>query len=210
MITTMLWDYGGVFSGSPFHGLETYAETLGASGKSMIDIVLGYHEPDGDHHWHRLERGEITMEEGFKLSAAAAAEQGIDNFSVGDLFRAIGGAPDERDAMFAGVARLQAAGMRHAILSNNIAEIADRWQSSLPAGLFADVIDSSAVGVRKPDPAIYEITLDRMAATPAETVFLDDHLANIEAAQALGITGIHVGPNPLEALAEAEALIASQ
>lgn len=207
MITTMLWDYGGVFSTSPLHALDSYAATLGGNGHAMIDIVLGYHQADGDHHWHRLERGEITMKEAFELTEAAVEASGIEGFSVGEFFKSMGGTGHPRDEMFAGVARLKAAGTRHAILSNNVAEIADRWRSTLPDDLFADIIDSSAVGVRKPDPAIYELTLERMGATPAETVFLDDHPANVEAAQALGITGIHVGPNPLEALAEAEALI---
>ena len=56
----ILWDFGGVFTGSPFYSIDNYAGHLGVKPQQLIELVLGYGLEDGDHHWHRLERGEIT------------------------------------------------------------------------------------------------------------------------------------------------------
>jgi epoxide hydrolase-like predicted phosphatase len=74
--------------------------------------------------------------------------------------------------------------------------------------LFDAVIDSSAVGVRKPDPRIYRMALDALGGVaPAEAVLVDDALGNITAAKALGIHGVLVGPDRLAAMDELEALV---
>nr|WP_240973384.1 HAD-IA family hydrolase [Nonomuraea sp. FMUSA5-5] len=54
-----------------------------------------------------------------------------------------------------------------------------------------DVVSSARVGVAKPDPRIYEIAAERAGAAPARCLFVDDRLPNVEAARALGMTGIH-------------------
>lgn len=206
-VDVVLWDFGGVFSGSPFHAMHDYAADLGTTTEMLIDTVLGYHRPDGDHAWHRLERGEITMKEAFAEVGASAGDLGFDGFDMKAFFSVMASEPGMREAMFAGVARLRDRGLRHAIVSNNIRELAERWQALLPDGLFETIVDSSAVGCRKPDPAIYHLALERMGATPDRTAFVDDHLPNVEAAAALGIHAFHVGADPLEALATLESFI---
>ena len=94
--------------------------------------------------------------------------------------------------------KARAHGARTAILTNNIKEYGDAWRRTLPVDeLFDCVVDSSHEGVRKPDPAIYRIALERLGvAEPSRAVFLDDFEANVIAARALGIHGIVVGPRP--------------
>ena len=91
------------------------------------------------------------------------------------------------------VRAVRAAGLRCGLVTNNVAEFGDGWRSLLPVDeLFDEVIDSSAVGMRKPDPAIYRLALARVDARPAEAVFVDDMPGNVAAARALGITSVLV------------------
>jgi putative hydrolase of the HAD superfamily len=73
-------------------------------------------------------------------------------------------------------------------------------------GMFDVVIESSKVGVRKPDPHFYEIALDAVGVSPHDAVFLDDLGVNLKPARALGITTIKVD-DPAVALAELEAVV---
>ncbi len=97
------------------------------------------------------------------------------------------------------VRALRATGVRHCIITNNAKEFADGWRTLVPVDeLFDDVVDSSAVGMRKPNPAIFELAMNRLGVTePSRAVFLDDFAPNVAAAQALGLHGIVVGhPEP--------------
>ena len=83
------------------------------------------------------------------------------------------------------------------------------WRSLLAVDdLFDVVIDSSEVGVRKPNRAIFDLALQQLGMTdPASAVFLDDVESNVAAARAIGMYGILVGDPPDPALAELDALI---
>ncbi|MGW0531631.1 HAD family hydrolase [Streptomyces sp. NPDC003032] len=59
-----------------------------------------------------------------------------------------------------------------------------------PAGLFDDVISSADLGVTKPDPRIYETAVERAGVAPGRCLFVDDRQENVEAARALGMTGL--------------------
>jgi epoxide hydrolase-like predicted phosphatase len=102
------------------------------------------------------------------------------------------------------VGELKAAGIPMAIITNNIREFSEGWRSLFAVDeLFAEVIDSSFEGVRKPDPAIFELALERMGAVkPAEALFLDDHPANVAAAEALGMQAILVGNDLAQVILE--------
>jgi epoxide hydrolase-like predicted phosphatase len=107
------------------------------------------------------------------------------------------------------VRRTRERGLRTALLTNNIAEGRDFWQGMLPIDeLFDAAIDSSAVGMRKPDPRIYLHTLELLGVVdPTRAVFLDDFPGNIAAAEALGMAGILVTDDPTEALARLDELV---
>lgn len=209
-IAVVLWDFGGVFTGSPFHNLSGYAEGLGTTATRLANTVLGYDLPDGDHPWHRLERGEIDMGSAMEEVKRRVVSEGFESFSLRDFFSSMGGldGSSSREAMLDVVARVRDAGVANVIVTNNVVELGERWRPLVPDGLFEDIVDSSAVGVRKPDRAIYEIALERVGGPdPSRAVFVDDHHVNVEAARAMGMTGIDVGTNPLDAADELLTLI---
>ncbi len=96
-----------------------------------------------------------------------------------------------------------------ALLTNNLAEFNDGWRSLLPVDeLFAEVVDSSRVGMRKPDPAIYHLTQERLGVEdPASVLFLDDAEGNIVAARDVGWRAVHVEDEYGRAIEEVETLL---
>jgi putative hydrolase of the HAD superfamily len=85
-------------------------------------------------------------------------------------------------------------GLRMALLTNNVKEWEPLWRPMLPVDeIFEVVVDSAFVGIRKPEPAIYELTLDRLGdgIEAADCLFVDDVEVNCEAASGLGMTAIH-------------------
>ncbi|MFM9226797.1 MAG: HAD-IA family hydrolase, partial [Actinomycetota bacterium] len=102
---------------------------------------------------------------------------------------------------------LRGAGRRIGILTNNVRELREWWWPLMDfEAVFDVIVDSHEVGMRKPNPAIYELTMDRLGATATRTAFLDDLEANVNAALALGMHGIHVGEDSTPAIAAARRL----
>ena len=101
-------------------------------------------------------------------------------------------------------------GYATAIITNNVAEFGDGWRGLLPVDeLFDAVIDSCEVGIRKPDPRIFEIAMERMQVTnPAEAVFLDDYPANVAAAEALGLNTVLVDADMASVIARLDEALA--
>ena len=200
-IEAVLFDLGGVFTDSPFEAATRVGDELGAEPGRMLEIVFGPYHDDTDHPWHRLERGELALEDARTEIIALGEREGIDS----DPYRvlallAAGSGP--REDVVAAVHRLRDGGYRTAIVTNNAREFRDAWLSLLPFDEMFDVIvDSSAVGMRKPNPEIFHHTLRELGdVEPARAVFLDDFEGNVRAAVELGLHGIVVGSDPTEAL----------
>lgn len=211
MIKAVFWDFGGVFTGSPFH-LDDYARSLGTTNERLLEHVFGRYEANGDHPWHRLERGEGTLAEALEAAYESCRADGIEGFSSEGFFKAMSStSSDERREMaVAKVQELNEAGMRQAIITNNAKEFGDMWRSLIPVDeLFEAVIDSSAVGLRKPDPRIYQLALQQLEISQPETsAFLDDFEPNVTAARELGMHGVLVGDDIVPALAELDRILA--
>ena len=90
---------------------------------------------------------------------------------------------------------IKRSGRRMALLTNNVREWEPLWRSMLPVDeIFELVVDSGFVGMRKPDPPIYELTIARLGGVSAEQcLFVDDVAVNVETARAIGMIG---GPLP--------------
>jgi len=210
-VETVLFDFGGVFTVSPFHAVMEYAQGLGGDPELTLQSVFGEYSVDGDHPWHRLERGEMTLE------AARDEILGISERQIGqavDLYNilmAMASQPDKtvRQPMIDYATALRREGRRMAIITNNVREFKDAWRSMMPVDdLFDAVIDSSEVGLRKPHPDIYRMALETMGVNdPAQAVFLDDLEPNVEAARNVGMHGIRVDDDFGPALQALDALL---
>jgi putative hydrolase of the HAD superfamily len=207
-IEAVLWDYGGIFTPSPFGAVNAYAHALGAEPAFFREMVFGSYDADSDHPWHRCERGEITIAETWAEISAAVEAAGY-RFDLAEMFGRMRSDDFDRQVVVDAVRTVRARGLRTGIITNNIREYGDAWRSQLPLEeLFDIVVDSSHEGVRKPDPAIYLAALERLSVSdPSHAVFLDDYEGNVVAARNLGMYGIVVADDPRPALDELAALL---
>jgi epoxide hydrolase-like predicted phosphatase len=205
----VLFDFGGVFIDSPFPAFEAGSRELGVDPGRLLELTFGPFHEDTDHPWHRVERGELSMMDAHAEITALyrEAEFEFDPFAL--LARTMSHRTKANPQVVESVRALRASGLKTGLVTNNAFEIRDRWRAMLPvAELFDDVVDSSEVGMRKPDPAIYELALERLGGVAPETsIFLDDLPANLEVAERLGMRGVLVDPDPEPALAELRSLV---
>jgi putative hydrolase of the HAD superfamily len=208
-IEAVLWDVGGVFIPSPFTHLAGLGPELGLDGARVVELVFGPYDRDTEHPWHRLERGEASFDEVNAALRAAAAAEGVNLDPVALLMR-MGDAPRlVNDDVVAVAQRIHRDGYRTAIVTNNAAEFRDSWKALIDVDSLCElVVDSSEVGMRKPDPRIFELALERLGGVaPERAVFLDDAPGNVRAAAQLGLHAILVTDDVPAALAELEAVL---
>jgi epoxide hydrolase-like predicted phosphatase len=208
VLRAVIWDYGGVFSGSPFGAMAGVAREMGVDPDRFLEIVFGPYDRDTDHPWHRLERGETTLEQARAEIIEIGRREGIDSDPF-HLFTAMSrGGGGMRDAVVEFARELKLSGLLTALVTNNALEFRDFWRRSIPLEeLFHHVIDSSEVGLRKPDPRIFELALERLGVPAESAVFLDDYVGNVEAARRVGIQGVQVTDDYADALAELSRLL---
>lgn len=193
MKKAVVFDFGGVFIDSPFAALSAAATERGLSPDALALAVFGEYDTDTDHPWHRLERGEISVTSAREeIMAGTTTPDGrpLDPF---ELLAAMAGG-GVRDDMVEFCRSVRGRGLRTGLLTNNAKEFEEFWRPLLPLDeLFDDVVDSSEVGMRKPDAAIYELALRRLGVTASDTVFIDDAPGNIAGALAVGIDAVLIG-----------------
>ena len=158
--------------------------------KEFRDI---YHLPTGTHDLHLLETGAISDEEFFdrmvQRYVAAGGHAEVDGRIA--EFVVFGDGMVACAAMVDAVRQVKGAGYRTALLTNISRSGEALWSSMLPVDeLFDVVVDSSQVGLRKPDPAIFRLTCERLGLEPTECLFVDDLRCNVSAATELGMTTI--------------------
>lgn len=199
-ITTVLFDFAGVLTSSPWHAMA-------AAGGGNLELLIGAYEEDSDHPWHRVERGELAITdwvvEVTQLGAAAGVE--IDFAPLQALLSDM----TVHAVVVDHVRDLRRRGYRLGLITNNVREGSATWRAMVPVDeLFDVVVDSSEVGMRKPNPAIFHHTLDLLGGVePSAAVFLDDSPGNVAGARRAGLHAIHV-EDPAEAMAELDALLA--
>lgn len=208
-IEAVLWDFGGVFTPSPFHAGRRFAEAKGLDFDGLFAAVFGSYHADTDHPWHRVERGEMPLAVAFSEITTAARANGV-TFEMQEFFASMSDDGIDRTIVADKVRALRGSGLRMGIVTNNVREFSERWRRLIPVDeLFDDVVDSSAVGVRKPNPDIYHLALRRLGVTnPGSAIFLDDFAPNVDAAIAIGLHGVVVDEDPRVALAMIDQIIA--
>jgi len=206
-IQAVIFDFGGVFIESPYPLLEAMGIEMGLDPGQFTEIVFGSLAEDGDHPYHRLERGEIPVEQARDEILDLGRTRCNVEVDILQFFLRIPGGV--REQLVDRVKDLKREGYPTAMITNNIREYADAWRALIPVEeLFDLVVDSSQVGMRKPNPAIFRLTLERLGGlAPERTVFLDDSEGNVNAAKALGMHAIHVRGDISQTIAELDALL---
>ena len=199
-ITTVLFDFAGVCTSSPWG-------PLAAAGGGNLELLIGSYGEDTDHPWHRVERGELAITDWVTEITALGRNQGVEiDFAP---LQALLGDMTVHQQVIDRIRRLKEEGYRVGLITNNVREGSASWRALIPVDeLFEVVIDSSEVGMRKPNPAIYHLALDALGITdPSVAVFLDDAPGNVEGARLAGLHSILV-EDPDDALAALDQLLA--
>lgn len=207
-LKAVIFDFGGVFTDSPFHAFSAYAGKIGATEAQITDIVFGGYVVDSDHPWHQVERGEITLELARERIMALGQEHGL-QVDIWDVFMAMaenGGGL--RQDLVDYLPAIRDAGYATGIITNNVVEFREHWRGMLPVdALFDFVIDSSEVGMRKPNPAIFAKALAVSGFAAEEVIFLDDFAGNVTAAEALNIRSILVDGDGAKTVSDLDAIL---
>ena len=204
----VMWDFGGVFSASPFTTVAALGREKNYDADLYFGAIFGPYDADTDHPWHRLERGEMDFVSAREAIMEAAKAQGMEADPI-ELFTRMG---EEGGGMRQEVVKLatdiKRRGFQTAIVTNNAKEFRDNWTKSVPVDEICHaIVDSSEIGIRKPDPRIFEFALKELGnIDPARAIFVDDFEANIVAAEALGFRGVLMKDDYHPALAEIEGL----
>ncbi|HUR78765.1 MAG TPA: HAD-IA family hydrolase [Acidimicrobiales bacterium] len=187
----VLWDFGGVISTSPFESFNRYEEANGLP-RDFIR-TLNATNPD-TNAWALLERNQYSLDQFADAFEAEARALGR-TLDARQVLLALRG--EMRPEVFAAIDGINAAGLRNAGVTNNFAPMEPSdWHAK-----FAVIIESSRVGVRKPDPRFYELACEALQVEPAECVYLDDLGVNLKPAREMGMTTIKF-VEPAAALAE--------
>jgi putative hydrolase of the HAD superfamily len=204
----VLWDFGGVILSSPFDAFARYETERGLPK----DFIRGVNARNPHANaWAKLERGDATAEEfdaQFAEECAALGHQVRGSHVLALL------SGDIRPEMVAVLKRLKGR-YKLACLTNNVRHDGGPGMARTPEKaraiaeimtLFDQVVESSKIGVRKPEPRFYEIACELLQIKPIEAVFLDDLGINLKPAAAMGMRTIKVG-DPAKAIAELEAVL---
>jgi putative hydrolase of the HAD superfamily len=196
-IRAVISDFGGVLTSPLMGSFAAFQDRTGISGASLGRAMQTIAERDGAHPLFELEMGRMTEADYLEqMAEALEPELGHRPQMVGFkeiFFEAL----DPNEPMIS-LMRELAPSFRMALLTNNIREWEPLWRAKLPVDeIFEFVVDSAFVGMRKPDPAIYELTVERLGdgLAPGDCLFVDDVDVNIQAARELGMTAVHFRDN---------------
>jgi epoxide hydrolase-like predicted phosphatase len=185
----LIFDYGNVLDAvddlAPWQAnRETIAARLGLTGDALWQLFYG------TESWEQVKRGRITPDEYYH---AVLSPLGVaDRAAQADLVARLMAGHDKVHPAMAALLRELKPRYRLALLSNTHERDMDRWIAEVQGlpNLFDVVVSSAKVGLAKPDPQIYRLTLERLGLEPGEVLFIDDLARNTTAAEALGIPSI--------------------
>lgn len=193
--TTVIFDFGGVITSSPFEAFNRMEAERGLP-HNLVRLINST-DPDGNA-WALFERAEIDAERFDTLFAEEARSHGYE-LPGRDVLALLSG--DVRPSMVAAIDQLRAEGFKLGCITNNVPaghgaqmSTTEEKASHIAAIMarFDHVIESSKVGIRKPDPRIYQMACEALGVQPSECVYLDDLGINCKPASALGMHAIKV------------------
>lgn len=191
-IEAVIWDFGGVITSSPFEAFNVYEAEHGLPK----DFIRSVNAVNGDTNaWARLERSEVTGEEFDALFAAEARALGHEvpgRHVLALLSGRIRPAVVEALKVCGENAKLGCI-TNNAPIGKGAGMSSDEGKAAAVAevlSLFDHVIESSKIGIRKPDPRIYALMCEALDVDPARCVYLDDLGINLKPARAMGMSTI--------------------
>ena len=202
MIEAVIWDFGGVFTSSPFEAFARYEREKGLPADLIRRINSTNHL---ENAWARFERAEIDLD-GFDVAFADEARALGHDVPGKDIIPLLAG--DFRPEMIEALKRIKPR-FKTGCITNNVPsnQTGSTDGRSLYAReimeLFDHVIESSKAGIRKPNPRIYEMMCEALSVAPQTCVYLDDLGGNLKPARAMGMTTIKVESGP-QAIGELE------
>jgi putative hydrolase of the HAD superfamily len=201
MIEAVIFDFGGVFTSSPFEAFARYERENGLP----VDLIRKINSQNHlTNAWARFERAELDLDSFDKAFADEALALG--HYVPGkDIIGLLSG--DFRPEMIEALRRIKTKYKTGCITNNVPANMTgSNHGRALYAkdvmALFDHVIESAKTGIRKPDPRIYEMMCETLAVKPDACIYLDDLGVNLKPARAMGMATIKVesGPQAIAAL----------
>ena len=195
----IIWDFGGVITSSPFEAFNKFE----LSNNLPKDIIrtINSENPD-DNAWAKFERNDIDLDEFDNLFSIEADKKGF-KISGKQVVKLLSGEIREQMVDFLSFLKND---YKLGCITNNIQNSKNQKVNHLnEAGqvmkIFDHIIESSKVGLRKPDPKIYYMSCDALGVIPEECIYLDDLGINLKPAREIGMTTIKV-IDPNEAINE--------
>jgi len=195
-ITTLISDFGGVLTSPLLRSFAAFQDETGVPLEALGQAMQAIAVRDGENPLFVLERGEMS-EPAFLTAVGDELEtilgRPVDMRSFAERYF---GSLTANDELIEHLRGLRNGGLRLAMLTNNVREWEPRWRAMLPVDeLFELIVDSAFVGLRKPDPAIYRLTCERLGVATEQCLFLDDLEPNVEAARELGMAAVRFVDN---------------
>ena len=211
-IRAVISDFGGVLTTPLLGSFLAFQDETGISTEALGHAMQRIAERDGQHPLFELERGRMAEADFLatlrgELAVELGHEPELHRFSE-IYFQAL----DPNEPMIELMRGLRGRGYRMALLTNNVREWEPLWRRMLPVDeIFQVVVDSAFVGLRKPEPEIFELTVERIGGGigAADCLFVDDVEDNTITARELGMTAVHFRSNE-QAIPEIEAALSAE
>jgi putative hydrolase of the HAD superfamily len=207
-IRAVICDFGGVLTTPLIQSFAAVQDQTGIPFEELGRAMSRIEQAEGKHPLYELERGQIS-EADFLQKLGDALEPELGHRPELHRFREIYfQALHPNEPMIDLMRVLKGRDYRMALLTNNVREWEPLWRSMLPVDeIFEVIVDSGFVGMRKPEPGIYELTLERLGGvTAGQSLFIDDSDVNCAAARELGMSAVHYRGNE-QAIAEVRAAL---
>lgn len=208
-IRAVVSDFGGVLTSPLIESFARFQDEAGIPLDALGSAIARIGERDGANPLFALECGHMTEQDFLGRIGAQLREDLGRDVAMHTFTERYWGSLRPNEPLIALMRELRDRGYRMALLTNNVREWEPRWRAMLPVDeIFEVVVDSAFVGMRKPEPGIYELTLDRLGngLGAGECLFVDDLEVNCDAARALGMTAVRY-EHAEQAIAELESAL---
>ena len=198
----IIWDFGGVITSSPFEAFNEFEEANGLPK----DIIRTINSENPDMNaWAQFESNSITIDQFNDLFLKEAKAKGFD-IKGRDIIKLLKGSIRENMVSFL---RELKSDFKLGCITNNVKSSSEENtdnETEEAMSIFDHVIESSIVGIRKPNPEIYMMSCDALNVSPDQCIYLDDLGINLKPARELGMTTIKV-IQPEDAIQEVRNLL---